>query len=351
MTIHKTKPILSVLRKEKPSRIPFWMMRQAGRYLPEYRAIRSKTKNFLEMVYTPEKATEITIQPLRRFGMDAAILFSDILVVPDALGQHVDFKAGEGPKLTPLSQARDFLSLDPSRIEAHCTPVYETVTRVSEGLRAEGFDESTLIGFCGCPWTVACYMIEGGGSRDFEKPRLWSYQKPQEFQHLIDLLIEASILYLSGQIKAGAEVIQLFDSWAGLLDEEGFHRWVIDPTKRIVDAIKAKFPHIPIIGFPRGAGAQSVAYANNTGIEAIGLDYTIPARWAAGNIPNHVILQGNLDPLRLLVGGAEMEGAMEDVYQAFSSRPFIFNLGHGVIKETPVEHVHQLTKIVRGWAV
>lgn len=349
MDVKKSKPVLDVLERRTPSRVPFWLMRQAGRYLPEYRDIRSYTSGFWGLVYDPVKAAEVTIQPIRRFGMDAAILFSDILVVPHALGQKVEFLAGEGPKLDPIYNVDDLARLDLSLVKKHASPVYETVSRVRAMLAEEGFHETTLIGFCGSPWTVACYMVEGGGSRDFERPRRWALTDPEGFQKLIDIVMDASIEYLSGQIDAGAEAIQLFDSWAGILDPDQFSKWVIAPTKRIVSAMKEKYPHIPIIGFPRGAGTLSLAYAKETGVDCIGLDYTIDPVWAAENLCSLLTVQGNLDPARLLAGGAALEDGMAAIYGSFAGKNFIFNLGHGVIKETDIAHVEQLTKIVRSW--
>lgn len=345
----KSKPILDVLERKKPSRVPFWLMRQAGRYLPEYRDLRSYTSGFWGLVYDPIKAAEVTIQPIRRFGMDAAILFSDILVVPHALGQKVEFLAGEGPKLDPIYGVEDLERLDLSGFKKNASPVYETVALVRSKLTDEGFHETTLIGFCGSPWTVACYMVEGGGSRDFEKPRRWALKDPQGFQKLIDIVTEASIEYLSGQIDAGAEVIQLFDSWAGILDPDQFAKWVIAPTKKIVSAIKEKYPNIPIIGFPRGAGTLSLDYAKQTGIDCIGLDYTVDPKWAAEHLCPLLPVQGNLDPARLLSGGIALEDGMKAIFEAFRGKDFIFNLGHGVIKETDITNVERLSEIVRGW--
>jgi len=338
-----SKPLLDILQKRKPSRVPFWLMRQAGRYLPEYRAIRKDTKHFLDMVYNPQKAAEITLQPIRRFGMDGAILFSDILVIPDALGQPVTFQEGEGPKLTPLISDQDVKLLNLDRVDGHCAPVFETVSRVKAGLMAENFLQTSLIGFCGSPWTVACYMIEGGGSRDFEKARAWSYSNRKSFERLMDVLVEASIRYLSGQVRAGAEIVQLFDSWAGILDRQSFLDWVITPTKKIIATLKKEHPTIPIIGFPRGAGVFLQSYAGETGIDGLGLDYGVDCAWAARTLPSDIILQGNLDPLRLLTGGDTLFNEMENIYNSLAPRGFIFNLGHGVIKQTPVDHVSRLT--------
>lgn len=345
------KPILDVLNGETPVRVPFWLMRQAGRYLPEYRELRKTAGGFLNLVYDPAKAAEITVQPLRRFGMDAAILFSDILVVPHALGQDVTFEAGEGPRLEPIACEKDFLRLDLGKIETACQPVFETVARTREMLSSEKFDETTLIGFCGSPWTVICYMIEGRGSKDFESARRWALRDPASFQKLVDIVAEASCLYLAGQIRAGAEVIQLFESWAGLLDAQEFKRWVIAPTKKIRDYLEQNFPHIPVIGFPRGAGALMLDYASETGIDCIGLDQMMDPHWAAQNLQTLLPVQGNLDNVRLLAGGAALEEGLGNIHAAFKGRPWIFNLGHGVIKETDVANVEKLRDIVKGWSV
>ncbi len=341
------KPIIEVLNGRKPPKVPFWLMRQAGRYLPEYRDLRAKAGGFLDLVYNPEMAAEITVQPLRRFGMDAAILFSDILIVPHALGQHLEFRAGEGPHLSAIESEADLAKLDLKNIDQHCAPIYETVFRTREKLTEEGFNQATLIGFCGSPWTVACYMVEGGSSRDFEKVRHWALQKPDSFQKLIDLLVEASVRYLTGQIEAGAEALQLFDSWSGLLDEDQFRRWVVAPTKKITTHFKKHYPYIRIIGFPRGAGVLTLPYAGESGVDALSLDPTIPTAWAAQNLQPLLPLQGNLDPLRLLTGGVVLEDAVQKILYDFKEGPFIFNLGHGVIKETEIENVQSLTTLLR----
>lgn len=324
-------------------------MRQAGRYLPEYRKIREKAGSFLDLVYNPDLSSEITLQPLRRFGMDAAILFSDILVVPHALGQSVTFEAGEGPKLSPIRSESDFFMLNLEDSQKKFNPVFETVDRVKEKMRIEGFHDAALIGFCGSPWTVLCYMVEGGASRDFNFVRRLALQNPDFFQKLNDIVVEASCAYLSGQIKAGAEIIQLFDSWSGVLDEGEFERWVIEPTKAIRAYLKKNHPAIPVIGFPRGAGAMAIRYAQETGVDCLGLDQTVPLDWAAKNLQTLLPVQGNLDPLRLLSGGVPLERAMQKIHDAFCGRPFIFNLGHGVIKETGIANVETLTAIVRNW--
>lgn len=337
------KIFLDVLNGAVAERPPFWFMRQAGRYLPEYRELRAEKGGFLAMAFDPKAACEITMQPLRRFDMDAAIIFSDILTVPMALGQHLEFVQGEGPKLGPLDIGRlnyqDFAKLD---------PVYEAIGNVKTALQAEGFNHTALIGFAGAPWTVATYMVEGGSSRDFMKTKLMAYQNPQDFGNLINLLVEATATYLINQINAGAEAVQIFDSWAGALDSDGFKRWCIQPTRQIVELVKAAHPHIPIIGFPKGAGYRYLAYAQGTGITAMGLDQHVPTDWAARALQTLLPVQGNLDPFALMAGGDAMLLAAERVMGDLSSGPFVFNLGHGVNKDTPVEHVEQLVKFIKG---
>jgi uroporphyrinogen decarboxylase len=319
-------------------------MRQAGRYLPEYREIRSKVGGFLDLCYTPDLATEVTLQPVLRFGMDAAILFSDILVICDALGQKVAFNEGTGPALEPMRSADDFERLSLDRAPEVYAPVLETVQQVKAALPPE----VTLIGFAGAPWTVATYMIEGQGGTDFTTAKRLSHEDPILFRRLIDTLVEATTAYLIAQIDAGAEVIQLFDSWAGALSEDDFNAWVIAPTKAIVSALKAAKSHIPIIGFPRAAGPQYLAYAAETGVDAVSLDFMMPLSWAAQHLPKSVALQGNLDPALLLVGGAPLEAGVDRIKQAWHGRPYIFNLGHGVTPPTPPENVARLIERVRA---
>lgn len=351
--MNHSKSILQVLNNQKPTRIPFWLMRQAGRYLPEYRDLRVKTGGFLNMVYNPENASEITLQPIRRFGMDGAILFSDILVIPQALGQKLEFLTGKGPKLEGLSNEKDLDKLDLENIDNVLNPIYETVRLTQEKLSKEGFNETVLIGFAGSPWTVATYMVEGGSPKNFEKIKQWAYGNPNSFQKLIDILVISTTHYLLKQIEAGAEVIQLFDSWSGTLDENNFSKWVIKPTRQIILNIKEKYPNTPIIGFPRGAGVMAKEYSLKTGITAIGIDSMMPLDWARDNLQNNVIIQGNLDPVMLLTGGKALEKSVIDILETFSNTSndngFIFNLGHGVIKETPPEHVAELRDIIRNY--
>ncbi|MCB1721727.1 MAG: uroporphyrinogen decarboxylase [Alphaproteobacteria bacterium] len=337
------KPFLDALNGLSHKRPPFWFMRQAGRYLPEYRELRAQKGGFLEMAFDPVAACEITMQPLRRFGMDAAILFSDILTVPMALGQNLEFAVGEGPKLGELNVGAlnyaQFSQLD---------PVYETLGNVKIALTVEGFKNTALIGFAGAPWTVATYMVEGGSSKDFLKTKLMSYQEPEKFSALIDLLVEATATYLINQITAGAEAVQIFDSWAGALDAQSFKRWCIKPTRQIVEMVRAAHPHVPIIGFPKGAGYNYLSYAQETGVSALGLDQHVPGDWAACALQSLCPVQGNLDPAILMAGGDTMVLTVEQILNSLSDGPFVFNLGHGIHKDTPVENVEQLVKLIRG---
>lgn len=338
-----SKPMLRVLAGETLTPPPFWLMRQAGRYLPEYRAIRGRLSGFLELCYTPELATEVTLQPLRRYAMDAAILFSDILVVPDALGQAVSFREGEGPSLAPIRSTGDLDRLDPSRLHAHLAPVYETVRRLKTAIPPA----TTLIGFAGAPWTIAAYMFEGGGSRDFLEVKKVAYGQPGLLQAAIDLVVAATTEYLVAQIDAGAEVIQLFDSWAGVLPEDEFRRWVIAPNRAIVEQVKSRRPGVPIIGFPRGAGVLYEAFAAETGVDAVSLDTTVPLSWAAARLQPKCVVQGNLDPVMLMTGGEAMDAAIDRILDAFGKGPFIFNLGHGIQQGTPPENVARLAARIR----
>ena len=322
---------------------PAWLMRQAGRYLPEYRALRAEKGGFLALVYDSEAAAEITIQPLRRYGMDGAILFSDILIVPYAMGQDLEFLQGEGPHLSPrlADAALSSLSAVPQRL----TPIYDTVRLVKAQLPRG----TTLLGFAGSPWTVATYMVAGEGSRDQHVTRELAYRDPPAFQAIIDAIVAVTIEYLAGQIQAGAEAVQLFDSWAGSLAPAEFERWVIAPNAAIAAALKARFPQVPVIGFPKGAGEKLPAYARETGVQAVGLDETIDPLWAHKALPAGLPVQGNLDPLLLLAGGEEMERQALRILNAFAERPHVFNLGHGIGQTTPVEHVAQLLSLVRNW--
>lgn len=341
------KLLLDVLQGKSVDRVPLWLMRQAGRYLPEYMAVRKDCGSFLDLVYNPEKAAEVTIQPIRRFGMDGAILFSDILVIPQALGQDLNFVQGEGPKLDALKNVDDIHDLDCENVDDILSPIYETVSRVREGLVHEGFANTALIGFAGAPWTIACYMIEGGGSRDFHAVKKWAYSDPESFGLLIDKIVRATTHYLIRQIESGAEAIKLFDSWAGVLDSYHFDLWAVQPVKKIVSEIKKKYPDIPIIGFPRGAGVLYQGYAGSTGIDALAIDQNVSLPWAEQYLQKDTVIQGNLDPVRLLTGGESLRMGIENIMAHLEAGNFIFNLGHGVIKETPVEHVEELVRIVR----
>ncbi|MBE7732630.1 uroporphyrinogen decarboxylase [Devosia faecipullorum] len=327
------------LRQERP---PVWIMRQAGRYLPEYRETRKAAGGFLELCYTPELAVEVTLQPLRRFDLDAAILFSDILVIPDALGQKVRFEVGEGPLLEPLD-AEGIDRLDKSRVLEHLAPVLETVRR----LRAQLPDDKTLIGFCGAPWTVATYMLNGRGSPDQWTARRFALEQPEAFQRLMDILVEVSIDYLAAQLQAGADVVQIFESWALNLDDAAFARQVNEPNKRIVAGLRQRIPDAPVIGFPRGAAGNIAGYAAATGVNALGIDYAAPLDFVRNTLPKHLPVQGNLDPLRLVIGGAAMDNQVRAILAAFADRPHIFNLGHGIVPETPIAHVERLIELIK----
>ena len=334
------KPILRALRGEAMEKPPVWLMRQAGRYLPEYRALRARAKDFLTFCLTPELAAEATLQPIRRFGLDGAILFADILIVPHALGQEVGFREGEGPVLAPIEDAA---SLRVEGVASRIEPVLRTLRQVKPALPPE----TTLIGFAGAPWTVATYMVEGGSSRDFARVKRWAFADPIRFAGLIDCIVEATIIYLAAQIEAGAEALQLFDSWAGVLPEREFRRWVIEPTRRVVSALKARHPSIPLIGFPRGAGVLYEAYRRETGVDAVSLDPGVPLAWARERLQAVGPVQGNLDPMLLVVGGTQMEEAVRAIRGELGAGPFVFNLGHGIVPETPPEHVARLVELVR----
>jgi uroporphyrinogen decarboxylase len=337
------KPLISVLEGSHQATPPIWMMRQAGRYLPEYRAVREKAGGFLDLCFNPELAAEVTLQPVRRFGFDAAILFSDILVMPLALGRKVEFLAGEGPKLEPMSDASALNEMSERVDGSVFAPVYETVGRVKSQLD----DKTALIGFCGAPWTVATYMVAGHGTPDQAPARLFAYRDPQNFARIIERLVQGSIEYLVGQLKAGADVVQIFDTWAGVLSPEQFDRWCIEPTRKIVDGIRAQVPGAKIIGFPRGAGAMALPYVEITGVDGIGLDWMYPRSLAQDILQSRVALQGNVDPIALLAGGEALDREVDDV-MTLSDGPLIFNLGHGILPATPIEHVERMLKRVRG---
>lgn len=322
---------------------PVWLMRQAGRYLPEYRKVRSEAGSFLDLCYAPKLAAEVTLQPIRRYGFDAAILFSDILVVPDALGQGVRFAEGEGPRLDPVKTVADLRRLDLSNTHYKFAKVCETVALLSKELPRE----TALIGFCGAPWTVATYMAEGRGSSDQAAARSWAYRDRAGFSELIDLLTEASIVYLSGQVDAGANALQIFDSWAGSLAEDEFERWVIAPTARIVTEIRRRHPQVPIIGFPRGAAALLQKYIDSTKVDGVSCDTSCPLSVMQAIAKTGTVVQGNLDPLLLVTGGEALDARAGAICEAMAGLPFVFNLGHGIVPETPPENVARLVQRIR----
>lgn len=337
------KSLLAVLRGEPRGPVPMWMMRQAGRYLPEYRELRASKGGFLDLVYDSDAAAEITLQPLKRFPrLDAAILFSDILIVPFAIGQNLTFVTGEGPRLTPilLSGGLDELAAYPARLD----PIYETVRKVKAALAPD----KTLIGFAGSPWTVATYMIAGQGSREQAEARRMAYADPAKFGDIIGRIESVTLDYLSHQVEAGAEALQLFDSWAGSLSPVQFEQWVIGPTARLVSALSERHPRVPIIGFPKGAGGKLAAYARETGVSAIGLDETVDPVWAAKELPAKLPVQGNLDPLALIANEKTLDATVCRILDAFAGRPHIFNLGHGILPDTPIARVEQLIALVKG---
>jgi uroporphyrinogen decarboxylase len=337
-------PLMSVLNGETCSPPPLWLMRQAGRYLPEYREVRGGVGSFLDLCLSPALAAEVTLQPLRRFPLDAAIVFSDILVVPYALGQPVAFMEGEGPKLEPLKDESAIAKLDQENALARLAPVYETVERVV----AELPPSVPLIGFCGAPWTVATYMVEGAGSKDQAAARTLAYTEPETFQRLIDILVRTSADYLLGQVRSGCRALQIFDSWAGSLPEDEFERWCIAPTRAIVDLVKAEAPEIPIIGFQRGAGPLAERYASKTAVDAIGCDTSLPVGWIRSALQTRLPVQGNLDPILLAAGGPALEARVDWILETLAQGPFIFNLGHGILPHTPIEHVEKLIALVKG---
>jgi uroporphyrinogen decarboxylase len=338
------KPFLQVFAGDVVSPPPIWMMRQAGRYLAEYREIRTGIRSFLEFCYTPDAAVEVTLQPLRRFGFDASILFADILVIPDALGQKVEFKEGEGPVLEPIRDLAGLEKLNVDGVVENLAPVFETLRRLS----VEIPKTTGLIGFAGSPWTVAVYMVEGRGRTECERARGWAYRAPDEFQVLMDILVEATSRYLIAQVKAGAEVLQLFDSWAGVLSVSQFRSLVIEPTRRIVETVKASAPDVPIIGFPRQGGVMIPEYVAETGVDGVSLDHSVPLDWAMREIPDTCVLQGNLDNRLLVTGGDALDRGVDEILRQTKDRRFVFNLGHGIVPQTPVENVQRVIDRIRG---
>ncbi len=336
------RPLLAVLRGERRDPPPVWLMRQAGRYLPEYRALRAEKGGFLELCYDPASAAEITLQPIRRFGFDGAILFSDILVIPHALGQELWFEVGEGPRLAP--PLLDGLLEGLTAVAERLTPIYETVRRVVADLPAE----TTMLGFAGSPWTVATYMVAGQGSKDQGAARRLAYRDPAAFGGLLDAIVTLTVEYLVGQIDVGVQAVQLFDSWAGSLAPDQFRRWVIEPNAKIIAELKARRPDVPVIGFPKGIGEKLPDYAAGTKADAIGLDETIDPVWADANLPKDLPVQGNLDPLALIAGGDALDASIDRIRAALGRRPHIFNLGHGILPETPLVHVERLLARLRA---
>jgi uroporphyrinogen decarboxylase len=341
----RAKPFLDVLAGRRQSVPPIWMMRQAGRYLPEYREVRAKAGGFLDLCFTPELAAEVTLQPIRRFDFDAAIIFSDILVIPYALGRAVRFEVGEGPRLDPLDAPDKIDALARQADFAKLEPVFEALRRVRSALAGN----IALIGFCGAPWTVATYMVAGMGTPDQAPARMMAYQHPDAFAKIIDALVENSIHYLLGQLAAGADALQIFDTWAGVLPPREFLRWSVEPTRRIVEGVRAKAPDAKIIGFPRGAGAQLPDYVEATKVNAVSIDWTAEPKLIRERVQSKVAVQGNLDPLALIAGGAALDRAIDDVLANYAGGRLIFNLGHGILPETPIAHVERMVKRVREY--
>jgi uroporphyrinogen decarboxylase len=337
------KAILDVLNHQPRSPPPIWLMRQAGRYLPEYRALREKAGDFLTLCFTPDLAAEVTLQPVRRFGFDAAILFSDILVIPHALGQAVRFAAGEGPQLDPIADRQALTQLSLELDHGVLAPIYETIRRVKASLAPD----VALLGFCGAPWTVASYMIAGHGTPDQQPARMFAYGDPEAFAGLMDKLVDASAAYLVRQLRAGVDAVQIFDTWAGVLPAEEFARWCIGPAQRIVAKVRSHVPDAKVIGFPRGAGAGLLRYVEDVPVDAVGLDWMADPTFVRDQIQWRVPVQGNLDPLALLAGGTALDRGVDNILAAFSERPFIFNLGHGILPQTPIAHVEQMISRVR----
>lgn len=338
--------LLRVLNGERIDPVPVWMMRQAGRHLPEYRETRAKARDFLDFCYTPALAAEATLQPVRRYGMDGAILFADILLVLDAMGRNVRFVEGEGPRVDPATKAKDLANVPMEKILARLAPVGETVERV----RASLDNSTTLIGFAGSPWTVGVYAIEGRGGTDKADARKFGYEHPAELDGMLDQLVEASAHYLLMQAKAGADALMLFESWAEGLPEDAFERWVIGPTAKLVQRVRALGVKQPIIGFPRGAGALVLDYAEKTGVNAVGLDTAIPLQRISAMLPRGMAVQGNLDPMRLVAGGPGLEARVREIITALKGRPHIFNLGHGVTPEVPISNVETVLRVIRSMA-
>jgi uroporphyrinogen decarboxylase len=338
------KPILDVLSGRVQTVPPVWFMRQAGRYLPEYRSLRERAGSFLNLCFTPDMAAEATLQPIRRFGFDAAILFSDILVVPHALGRTVTFEAGEGPRLEPLDDAAKLNALSETADDAVFAPVYEAVRQVKRALPPG----VALLGFCGAPWTVATYMVAGRGTPDQAPARIIAYREPQAFVRMIDILVATSSRYLIAQLRAGADAVQIFDTWAGVLPPPEFARWCVEPVRQIIANVRSEIPDAKIIGFPRGAGASLAGYVKDVPVNAVSIDWTAEPAFIREHVQSKVAVQGNLDPLVLLTGGGALDRAIDGILENFSKGPFIFNLGHGILPETPIAHVEQTLRRIRN---
>ena len=338
------KPLCQVLDGQRQTVPPAWLMRQAGRYLPEYMAVRRTVGSVLDLCFAPKLAAEVTLQPIRRFGFDAAILFSDILVIPHALGRSVRFAAGEGPQLDPLDDPAAISALRDRVDDAILAPIYETIALVKAALPSN----VALLGFCGAPWTVATYMVAGRGTPDQAPARMFAYRHPEAFARLIDVLVDASVHYLVRQLQAGVDAVQIFDTWAGVLPPDQFHRWCIAPTKRIVADVRRAIPSAKIIGFPRGAGSNLVRYVDDVAVDAVGLDWMVDLHFARDEIQSRRPVQGNLDPLALRAGGAALDRSIAAILEVLSGGPLIFNLGHGILPDTPIAHVEQMLKRVRG---
>jgi uroporphyrinogen decarboxylase len=341
------KLLLSAIDGEQTNRTPIWLMRQAGRYLPEYRELRQKAPSFMEFCWNPKLTVEATLQPIERFGFDAAIIFSDILVIPHVLGQPVEFESGLGPRLDPITSDSGLARLSTDIDLEKLSSVFEAISEVRSRLHKE----VTLIGFCGAPWTVASYMIAGRGTPDQAPARLFAYQHRAIFEQLIELLTRSSIEYLSRQISAGAEVVQIFDSWAGVLPTGEFRKWCLEPVERIAKEIKGRHPNVRIIGFPRGGGQQLSEFTASSHIDCLGLDTSVNVAWAAKHVQPYKCVQGNLDPLVLASGGDSLDQAIDLILQELGQRPFIFNLGHGIIPQTPIENVNRLVNRVRSYGI
>ncbi|MBY0501150.1 MAG: uroporphyrinogen decarboxylase [Alphaproteobacteria bacterium] len=335
--------ILNLFQDQYPSSPPLWFMRQAGRYLPEYRDVRKICQSFLDLCYTPDLAAKVTLQPLDRFDLDAAILFSDILVVPHALGQHVSFEETKGPLLSSLSLSSYQESLNFEQITQNLKPTYETIELVKEKLPST----TAFIGFAGAPWTLALYMLEGQGSRDFAKAKQQAFEQEDKFTQFLDKLVEAVSSHLIAQVTYGVNVLQLFDTWAGLCPATHFEKWILQPTSKLITLIKKSYPHVPIIGFPKGIGQNLVDYGRFSGVSALSLDAVTPLSWAAKVLPQELVLQGNMDPVMLVSGGYALENTVQVIHEQMNKRPYIFNLGHGILPRTPIKNVEDCIKWVR----